>query len=375
MVRAASAAPDRRGQPLWALAAVLLGWVALRAALIDWPAAGPGAVRGIATDINGLSFPPARRPTAGTVSRDEQKAKIDTFPGPARGLVDLGLRAPPGPEPLPLPPSISITARSAAGHNLLWMAAMRAIPLIPEVAAALTGQPPASAPPSSGFSLPGPGRSRWSADAWLAWHSGSHSKGPFGSVTPVYGASQAGALLRYDLAPASRNRPAAYIRGVGALAPVREQDLAVGLAARPIAGLPFTAHGEMRLSRRQGGTVLRPAAFVSGGLEDATLAAGVTARGYAQAGYVGGRDATAFADGSVIAEKPLWRDRGTTLTAGAGTWGGAQRGAARLDIGPSASLRFRLGEGIARLSADYRVRVAGNAEPAAGAALTLAAGF
>ena len=121
--------------------------------------------------------------------------------------------------------------------------------------------------------------------------------------------------------------------------------------------------------------MLRPAAFVSGGLEDAPLAADITMRGYAQAGYVAGRDATAFADGSLIAEKPLWRDRNAVLTAGAGAWGGAQRGAARLDLGPTASLRFRLGETSARLSADYRLRVGGNAEPASGAALTLSAGF
>lgn len=121
--------------------------------------------------------------------------------------------------------------------------------------------------------------------------------------------------------------------------------------------------------------MLRPAAFLSGGVEAAPLAAGITARGYAQAGYVGGRDATAFADGSLAAEKPVWRGPHALLTTGGGAWGGAQRGAARLDLGPTASLRFRLGDAIARLSADYRLRVAGNAEPASGAALTLSAGF
>jgi hypothetical protein len=52
------------------------------------------------------------------------------------------------------------------------------------------------------------------------------------------------------------------------------------------------------------------------------------------------------------------------------------RGAARLgDIGPSASLRFPLDGGSARLAIDYRHRIAGNAAPASGVALTLSAGF
>lgn len=85
--------------------------------------------------------------------------------------------------------------------------------------------------------------------------------------------------------------------------------------------------------------------------------------------------ATAFADGSANVERPVWETAGTRASVGAGAWGGAQRGATRLDVGPSASLRFRIGPGSARLSADYRWRMAGNASPGSGAALTLSAGF
>jgi len=277
--------------------------------------------------------------------------------------------------PLPEAVPVAETPRRAAGHNLLWMAAMRAIPLLPEVAAVLARTPPApasAAPPAEPMR---PRPSRWSGDGWLAWRPGSSAPLGPGAITPVYGGSQAGAILRYELAPGSRRRPAGYVRVVQALGGRREGDLAAGLALRPLAGMPVTAHGEARLSRRGAALEVRPAAFLSGGVEAAPLAAGFAARGYAQAGYVGGRDATAFADGSLIADRPVWRDRETALSAGGGVWGGAQRGAARLDLGPSASLRFRLGEGTARLSADYRLRIAGNAEPAAGAALTLSAGF
>jgi len=44
-------------------------------------------------------------------------------------------------------------------------------------------------------------------------------------------------------------------------------------------------------------------------------------------------------------------------------------------VGPSAGISFRLGEAQGRVAADYRFRVAGNAEPASGPALTLTAGF
>lgn len=192
---------------------------------------------------------------------------------------------------------------------------------------------------------------------------------------PVYGASQAGAVLRYELVPGSRHRPTAYARAVQALVGGRESDFAAGFAARPLAGVPLAAHVEARLTRRGEAVDIRPAAFVTTGFDEAPLPLGMRARGYAQAGYVGGRDATGFADGSVVAERRLLGRGETELGAGAGLWGGAQRGAARLDLGPSASLRFPLGGGTVRIGVDYRLRVAGNAEPASGAALTLSAGF
>jgi hypothetical protein len=362
----------RRGQPLWAIGGIVLGWVALRAALFEVPAMRPELALPLPRDIvrlvktsaassamaQGVADGPAMQP---------QLLRPLAYAGPPR----FAIQSLPLARPMMPPPSGSAANQGAVGHNLLWMAAMSAVPILPEVAAALSNGQPDAARPEAGRQP----ASRWSGDAWLAWRPGSGGLATGAAAAPVYGGSQAGAVLRYELAPGSRHRPAAYVRAVHALTGAREGDLAAGVALRPLAGLAVTAHGEARLSRREGGTELRPAAFVSAGVDALPVAGGAIARGYAQAGYVGGRDATAFADGSVIVEKPLWRDRDSALTAGAGTWGGAQRGAARLDIGPTASLRFRLGQGAARLSADYRLRIAGQAEPAAGAALTLSAGF
>lgn len=238
-----------------------------------------------------------------------------------------------------------------------------------------TGSSP-SAVSAGDVSLPAralPAR-RWSGDAWVALRDGG---GLFGGEVfgPTYGASQAGAVLRYDLVPGARHRPAAYTRAVQALGAARDTDLAAGISVRLLPGLPLTAHAEARASRRAGAVTVRPAAFVTAGIDDVPLPLGIRGRGYVQGGYLGGPDATAFADGSGVAERKLLSRGKTMLGAGAGVWGGAQRGAARFDLGPSASLRFPLGEGSARLTLDYRLRAAGQAAPASGAALTLAAGF
>ena len=216
---------------------------------------------------------------------------------------------------------------------------------------------------------------RWSNDAWFVLRERGSQLFISGAALPVYGGSQAGAVIRFDFAPAAQSHPSAYVRAVQALGGEREGDLAAGFALRPLAGVPATAQAELRATRRHGAVEARPAAFVTTGVDDAPIAGAITVRGYAQAGYVGGRDATAFADGSLVAERTVWSERDRSIAAGVGAWGGAQRGVARLDFGPTASMKFRLGDGAGRIAVDYRVRVAGNAEPAASAALTLSAGF
>jgi hypothetical protein len=60
---------------------------------------------------------------------------------------------------------------------------------------------------------------------------------------------------------------------------------------------------------------------------------------------------------------------------GAGAWAAAQPHVSRVDIGPHAELRLPLPGTNASLAADWRFRVAGNARPGSGPALTLAADF
>jgi len=218
--------------------------------------------------------------------------------------------------------------------------------------------------------------SRWSADGWLMLRADGDNAAP-GQVLsdrPSYGRSQAGAVVRFDLAPASALRPKAHLRGAAALSGVREREVAAGLSVRPLPGVPVRAVVEARASETGGDTLVRPAAYAVTELPPVALPGGLRGEAYLQGGYVGGDFATAFVDGQARVERPI--AVGTTeLSAGAGAWGGAQKGSGRLDIGPTAAVRFQLGEAHGRVAADYRFRVAGEAEPKSGPAVTVSAGF
>lgn len=281
-----------------------------------------------------------------------------------------------------------VPARLASGHTLLMAAGFSRMELPPEIAAFLTratlpgpqaGPALARAPsgPASVLvpaSAPNPARvSRWSADGWLLWRDDTTT--PVTSGRPSYGRSQLGAVVRYELAPGSGHRPQAYLRGSAAMQGAREQEVAVGLSARPLGRVPLRVAAEVRAGDRASGFAVRPAAYAVTELAPQQLPGRLVAEAYVQAGYVGGRGATAFVDGQARVDRSLAATADFDLRAGAAAWGGAQDDGARLDVGPSAALAFRLGEARGRLAADYRFRLAGNAEPASGPALTLSAGF
>ena len=214
---------------------------------------------------------------------------------------------------------------------------------------------------------------RWGADLWALWRDDTTTS--ITSGRPSYGRSQVGAVLRYRLAPASRHAPHLHLRATRALQGESESEVALGASARPVPSLPVRLAGEARVSDRAGGTELRYAAYAVSEFAPLALPAGFTGEAYVQGGYVSGDFATAFVDGQARISRDLAASNDFRLSAGAGAWGGAQHGAERLDIGPSAGIGFRIGQTFGRLSADYRFRVAGDAEPSSGPALTLSAGF
>jgi len=277
------------------------------------------------------------------------------------------------------------TVRIAVGHTLLLAVGLSQMELPAALAAYLQGGAPsppgvpAAAPLLASLPQPAPRYtgSRWSADAWLMLRQDTSTL--IASGRPSYGRSQAGAVVRYRLVPSSPHAPQAYVRASSALAGPLEKDLVAGLSGRPLPRVPLRVALEARLSQTRQGTELRPAAIAVTELPPVSLPRGLSAEAYVQGGYVGGRFATAFVDGQGRVERPVARLGETEIRAGAGAWGGAQKGAARLDIGPTAAVSFRLGPksngARGRVAADYRFRVAGDAEPRSGPALTLSAGF
>ncbi len=379
-----SAAAAFRGQPLLMLAVLLGAWLALRVAF--WQPALDAALL-VAPKLVEVLPQRAGESAVRASLRMVQRASGSAFepgvhgPWPARPA----RAAPWVAVPLPAaaarigPPARPSAARAAVGHSLLLAAGLAQMELMPTLAAYLAGpvpaQPgvPAAAAPGLPQHAPPYAGSRWSGDAWLMMR--QDTTAAVASGRPSYGRSQAGAVVRYRLAPASARGPQAYLRASSALGGPLERDLVAGLSGRPVPRVPLRVALEARVSQTGSGTELRPAAIAVTELPPVALPMGFRAEAYVQGGYVGGRFATAFIDGQARAERTVARMGETEVTAGAGAWGGAQEGAARLDIGPTAAVSFRLGDTRGRVAADYRIRVAGEAEPRSGPALTLSAGF
>jgi len=372
----------RRGQPVVALCGLLACWTGVR--VLAWTMSASAPVAAMLVSDAGYwptktaAIAPEKPVQPDATRRDEPSAALpviwQTAPAaPALAAPDMAPSPVPYAMPMaPAPAAVESPAAAqprpnptlAGGHQLMFLAALSMMPLPPEF------MPPLRRGPSPIAKTP-----RWSADGWvlLRREAGFSSLATSGGS---YGASQIGAVLRYRLDRTSANKPSLYLRTSAALNGTREQEAAFGMSLRPVARLPLLAFGEARVSRSATGTQIRPAAFIVTELPPARLPLGVRGEAYVQAGYVGGKGASAFVDGQVRIDTKLFSLGKSEMRFGGGAWGGAQVGASRLDVGPSASLSFRLeNTASARLSADWRFRVAGNAAPASGPALTLSAGF
>ena len=364
----ASKARVRRGDPLLFLIAVLAGWIVARTATLSplWQDDTEGPFQ-VASPHFSAPPSPSREIGAPDVLAAAPVARMNS-----KKTADLALVAGEN-----RPQTVSASHNAVKPSTVSNALPLSALPLAQGTPAtrqsAEFGTPDGTAAFPANVTALAATRTRWSADSWLLLREDTTT--PVLSDRPSYGRSQAGAVIRYSLAQASPLRPHAYLRASAALTGAREQEIAAGISARPLAKLPLRLAVEARAGETARGTRLRPAAFAVTEFPPLRLPLGARAEAYAQAGYVGGEYATAFADGQARIERPVFQRGQTELSAGAGVWGGAQRDAARLDIGPTAAVTFRLGEGRGRVAADYRFRVAGDAEPSSGPALTVSAGF
>jgi len=165
--------------------------------------------------------------------------------------------------------------------------------------------------------------------------------------------------------PAIGQRIAAYGRVTSPLSG-KGREAALGLEWQPTrAPVRLIAERRFGLDGNPGGTGLGAIAGIDREWRGFRLEA------YGQAGAVLRRRAEPYADGAARGTRTVSAAGPVRLALGAGTWGAAQRDAQRLDIGPSATLAVH----NLRLALDWRQRVAGEARPGSGLALTLGADF
>lgn len=266
--------------------------------------------------------------------------------------------------------------RGGTGHHLLLMAAFT---YAPQFAGARSSFIQAPLPFPSGSSAAREVRTvktdRWSFDAWAFVRESGGRPSAAGPVIATYGGSQAGAVLRYRLRPDSALDPKAYLRAVSSLSEPGQQDVAAGVSLKPVRSLPLLAAAEARVSQSGDATRLRPAIMVVSDAAPVELPLGMRATSYAQAGYVGGEFATPFADGQVAVDREVARFNLATVRAGVGSWAGAQKGAHRVDVGPTLHTQATVAQKPVLVAVDYRQRVDGNASPRSGFALTVSTSF
>jgi len=231
------------------------------------------------------------------------------------------------------------------------MAAATIEPMRPATPA---GSPPgpAGAPLSKKFD-------RLQLSAWALLR-GSYGPGNL-ATGGTLGGSQVGGRLMYHFSPSL----AASLRSSSSVGGVRYAEVAAGVRYKPLAAIPVALNFERRQALNRWGGRNAFALFAEGGLYQTPIMGLANLDLYAQGGVVGFKSRDLFFDGGATFTRSLWRK----FSGGFGVWGGVQPGLYRVDAGPR--LSYEVGRGI-RLYADYRQRLAGEALPSSGPALTIA---
>ncbi|WP_447757135.1 hypothetical protein [Sphingopyxis fribergensis] len=281
-------------------------------------------------------------------------------------------------------PEAAVDGRLGADRHSLRLALMaRLLPPLPggtARSAVTAGGPMWFAPPPAAQAALGQGKpfwirrqlAGWSLGGWLYLRDGDGAAPEGIAAASQLGGSQAGLRLGYGFGESGRTR--AYGRATMAVRQPEQREIAFGLAFAPLARVPVDIAIEQRVALgKEGRDAL--AAMISGGVGDVALPGGFRLDAYGQAGVVGARRRDGFVDGAVVVDRRLGADEKAPLRLGALAAGAVQPGAARVDVGPRLTLRLpQVGEG-SRIALDWRQRVAGDARPESGLALTLATDF
>jgi hypothetical protein len=253
-------------------------------------------------------------------------------------------RLPAGAQAEPVTSSAAPTAATPAAapaRKGSWLAMLPELLLHPGRARQILAQNGRSITPSP----------RFSGDAWFLQRGGSYASilpaTPLVAGTPGYGGSQSGAVLRYRLFLEDPHRLSVFLRATSATN-TPDREAALGLSARPVGSIPIVLQAEARLQSDGNGTRVRPAVQVVSQFPPILLPLGLRGEAYAAGGYVGGRGATPFYDAQGMVDHHLFgigqsgRGGGADVRFGVGAWAGGQKGAGRVDVGPRASVSFRV---------------------------------
>ena len=343
------------GRPIRFLAIVLGGWTVLRMAML-WP-----AIETPADVIDAVLPRAAARVTAQNAAIAPESA------GNARAAPHTSAeRWGTGPTAMTMRPPLTAEPYRAGGRRRTALATPGSTRSADaEPASFAHTAPPAPSLPLAPRASDG---SRWSGSGWLVVRAGSNPGAAFGGSQ--LGGSQAGLRLAYTIDRTHRvaiaGRVSTPLSGDG-------REVAIGVEWQPTR-LPVRMIAEQRLSLDggRGG----PTLGVIGGFGPMSVAPGLTLEAYGQAGAIARDGIDAFADGAARVGHELFDIGGAHVVLGAGAWGAAQRGAARLDTGPSLSLDLPLARRVhARLALDWRARIAGDARPGSGFVLTFGTDF
>lgn len=330
-----------RGRPLRFVAVVAVGWAGARTMML-WP---PGASLPEAIEE---AFPIRQAIAAEQVSPPVSKI-VRVVP----------VRLPqPASERQPALIVVPSAEAERIGSLVLHSVAMGGEQVVGAPPGAVPQTPPLAAP----VILSGPvdRGSRWSASAWAVTRRGAPAGGA------MLGGDQAGVRVAYAV-----GRAQLYARGTAPLSQPGKE-VAAGVDWRPTK-LPVRIAAEYRagLDGVPGG----PALAAVGGVDGVALPLSFGLEAYGQAGAVWRDRLDGFADGALRVTREVANAGKARVTLGAGMWGAAQREAARLDVGPSLVGILPLGGAAVRIALDWRERVAGDARPGSGPALTLGADF
>jgi len=205
---------------------------------------------------------------------------------------------------------------------------------------------------------------RFEAQAYLFLRGGGQAALSQGEL----GGSQIAARIAWRATPrlGVAGRVYAPLRSKGA-------EVSLGIDFHPIAAAPLRLSIERRQRLDAAGRNAW-SAYAAGGFYRGGRPGGVEFDGYAQAGIVGVNRRDGFVDGALRIGYRL-PPTNAAIVVGAGLWAAAQPQVRRIDLGPRIAVRLPVGLHMLSAALDGRIRLAGNARPGSGAALTLASDF